>query len=284
MVETDTRLLQYRLPASTHIGRVRLAVSNLSRSRAFYRDVIGLMVHDTADHMVYLGAEGSKRTLIELEELPGIHPIHGQSRLGLYHIAILLPSRESLASFTRHLVKLGIRFGSADHLVSEALYLVDPDGLQVEVYADRPRETWMYKGGELVMAADPLRFRELPQVEDDSWRGTPSGTTIGHVHLYVGDLEVAKAFYCTALGLDVVMSSIPGALFTSAGGYHHHVGLNTWAASSPPASAGDARLLYWELVVPNSEEMGKVTASLSNAGFSTLIDPWGIKLALVSQS
>jgi catechol 2,3-dioxygenase len=285
---------EYRLPASAHIGRVRLAISDLKRSVNFYREVIGLAVLDapTAETRVArLGAHGGGRVLLELEEIPGVQGIGRRTRLGLYHTAFLLPSREAFSSFVRNLVRRGTYFGSADHLVSEALYLTDPDGLQVEVYADRPREQWSYEGREIVMATEPLRFDELPAVDENSWKGAPAGTSVGHVHMYVGDLEAAAKFYHAALGLDITTRRYPGALFTSAGGYHHHMGLNVWAASSPPASQRDARLLFWELVLPNEAEVERVKASLAKAGYLAVTtatgtpafsDPWGITVALVS--
>jgi catechol 2,3-dioxygenase len=283
-----------RLPASAHVGRVRLAVSDLKRSVNFYREVIGLAVLDpgTAETRVArLGAHGSGQVLLELEEIPGVQGIGRRTRLGLYHTALRLPSREAFSSFVRHLVRTGTYFGSADHLVSEAIYLTDPDGLQVEVYADRPREQWSYDGREIVMATEPLRFEELPAAGDNRWKGAPAGTTVGHVHLYVGDLEAAANFYHAALGLDITTRRYPGAIFTSAGGYHHHVGLNVWAASSPPASNHDARLLFWELVLPNNAEVERVKASLAKAGYlavtrargvAAFSDPWGITVALVA--
>src|SRR5258708_8535150 len=122
----------------------------------------------------------------------------------------------------------------------------------------------------MVMATEPLRFEELPAVAENSWKGAPAGTTVGHVHLYVGDLEAAAEFYHAALGLDITTARYPGALFTSAGGYHHHVGLNVWAANSSPASEHDARLLFWALVLPNKEELKRATASLANAAYLSL--------------
>jgi catechol 2,3-dioxygenase len=284
---------QYRLPASAHVGRVRLAVSDLERSIDFYRDVIGLAVLESATaetRVARLGPHGGGGIFLELEEIPGVQGIGRSTRLGLYHMAFLLPSREAFSSFVRHLVRTGTYFGSADHLVSEALYLTDPDGLQVEVYADRPRQQWSYDGRQIVMATEPLRFEELPAVAENSWKGAPAGTTVGHVHLYVGDLEAAAEFYHAAFGLDITTRRYPGALFTSAGGYHHHVGLNVWAASSPLASLHDARLLFWELVLPNKEEVERVKASLAKAGYLAVTtatgtpafsDPWGITVALV---
>ncbi len=278
-----------RLPASTHIGRVRLAVSNLERSVVFYSDVIGLQVLDVLGSVVRLGAGG--RAILELESLPDVQPLGRGKRLGLYHTAFLLPSRTDLSAFVQHLSRRRVPFGAADHLVSEALYLVDPDGLEVEVYADRPREAWPYEGPELRMATQPVRWAEMPPVAEDAWQGAPAGTTVGHIHLYVGDLQAAAEFYHHGLGLDITTRRFPGALFTSAGGYHHHVGLNTWAAASPIASKTDARLLHWELVLPADADVEAASARLRSGGFEETVpadasrafaDPWGIRVALVS--
>jgi len=267
-------------------------VSNLSRSIAFYRDVIGLDVLKQADPFAQLGAHGSDQVLLELREMPGVKPIAERSRLGLYHTAFLLPSREDLGRFVRHLRRLGVGFGAGDHAVSEALYLVDPDGLEVEVYADRPRAQWPYAGGKLRMGTQAVRFETLPTVEEGSWKGAPLGTTVGHVHLYVGDLEAAAQFYCAGLGLDITVQ-IPSALFTSAGGYHHHVGLNVWAAGSPLASDQDARLLFWELVLPDASQADQVAGRLLQAGYAekkgvggarAFTDASGITVELVAES
>ncbi|WP_162536493.1 VOC family protein [Granulicella sp. WH15] len=275
---------QYRLPAATRVGRVRLAVSNLARSVAFYRDVVGLAVRTPEpDGIARLGAHGEETVLLELKAVPGVKPIGPRTRLGLYHTAFLLPSRAALASFVDHLRESVVSFGSADHLVSEAIYLTDPDGLQVEVYADRPRSEWRYDGHQLQMATDPLRSSELAALEHGRWQGAPVGTTMGHLHLYVGDLKMAAEFYHGGLGLDVMVWRYPGALFTSAGGYHHHVGLNVWAAGSPVASPEDARMLWWQLVVPEAE--GAI-ASMRAAGFGdgpSFRDPWGTEVAVVEE-
>lgn len=281
---------KYRLPAEAHVGRVRLAVSNLGRSLTFYSRVIGLSILNHGQRFAQLGARGSREVLLELEEVAGVSPITRRSRLGLYHTAFLLPSRESLSSFVRHLAAHKVEFGAGDHLYSEALYLTDPDGLSVEVYADRPREVWTYEGREIVSATNPVRFGELPQVADGSWQGAPAGTIVGHVHLYVGDLDKASAFYNGALGLDIVTWRYPGALFMSAGGYHHHIGLNIWAAGSPVAAKEDARLLFWELVLPSEIEREQLLRNLLEAGYSEMrladgtpaaTDPWGITVALI---
>lgn len=241
---------------------------------------------------VQMGAAGSDAVLLEIEELPGVRPLDGRRVLGLYHFAVLLPSRLDLSAFIRHLRRAGVEAGSADHLYSEALYLVDPDGLTVEVYADRPREEWTCRDGELVTGVEPLRLAELLRLEPRRpWTGAPAGTTVGHVHFFIGDLERAAVFYCDGLGMDKKTWSFPGALFVSAGGYHHHAGLNTWAAGSPVASRNDPRLLFWELMVQGGEDRDAALASLAAQGYPvtpeagefSVADPWGIVMSLVTE-
>jgi catechol 2,3-dioxygenase len=286
---------EYRLPAETRIGRVRLAVSDLQKSLDFYTRVIGLTVKsgiETAEpSLARLGVEGEDQVLLELQALPGTQAIGQQKRLGLYHAAYLLPSREALSRFIEHLNAQSVPFGASDHLYSEALYLTDPDGFAVEVYADRPREEWRFEGEELLSGVFPLRLSELPRVAPGSWKGVPQGTTVGHVHFFVGDLEKAKTFYHRGLGLDLMTWRYSGALFASAGGYHHHVGLNIWAAGSPPAIETEPRLLFWELVLPDPDDIDEVLLSLQREGHSrahsdtnitSVTDPWGIGVHLVS--
>ena len=279
----------YRLPESARVGKAKLAVSQLGRSVAFYRDVIGLAVLEQAGSVACLGIRATNTVLLELEAVPGVEPIGKQIRLGLYHTAFLLSSREAFSSFVQHLRAKYIPFGAGDHLYSEALYLTDPDGLSVEVYADRPRSSWITDGNELLSAVEAVRFHELPKVPAASWQGAPTGTTLGHMHFYVGDLKKASEFYHAGLGLAIMTWRYPGALFTSAGGYHHHVGLNVWAANSPKAAATDARLVYWELLLPNAEAVQLAAASLIAAGYEAtpgdagtvlFMDPWGITVAL----
>ncbi len=283
----------YRLPSQAHVGRVRLAVSNLDRSIDFYTRVIGLRAISSQDSLAQLAPQASDRILLELRQMPGVRPIEPGSRLGLYHTAFLLPTRDDLGRFVRHLYHNDVPFGAGDHLYSEALYLTDPDGLTVEVYADRARSTWQIDGSELVSATHPVHLGELAELSHEPWQGAPTATTVGHIHLYVGDLKPAASFYYEALGLDLVTWRYPGALFLSAGGYHHHVAVNTWAAGSPAASDTDARLLFWELVLPSSHDVSEVAASLNAAGFApsqspdgatVFTDPWGIRVALVTES
>ncbi|HET8653892.1 MAG TPA: VOC family protein [Longimicrobiaceae bacterium] len=279
----------YRLPAEARPGRVRLQVADLDRSLAYYEGVLGFRVLRRGEGHAALGAHGDERTLVELHERKGAAPVPRRGALGLYHFAILLPDRAALGRFLVHLAQLGARAGSADHLVSEAIYLQDPDGLGIEVYADRPRSEWRHRDGELAMATEPLDAGDLARAAGgEPWTGMPAGTVVGHVHLHVGDLAGAEAFYHRGLGLDKVVWSYPGALFLSAGGYHHHLGVNTWAAGAPPAGEGDARLLDWELLVPDADEARSVLRSLAAAGYAAeheeqddggvVRDPWGTAL------
>jgi catechol 2,3-dioxygenase len=274
----------YRLPAELKLGTVRLQVADLERSLEWYRRVLGVELLEHRDGVARLGARGDSRPLIELHERPGAVPIPRRGRLGLYHYAILLPDRPSLGRFVRHLAAIGERAGMSDHLVSEAIYLTDPDGLGIEVYADRPRSLWRHEGGQLVMATDPLDVDAVVRAAGaEPWSGLPAGTVIGHVHLFVGDLERAAGFYHAGLGLDKIVWSYPGALFLSAGGYHHHLGTNTWAAGARPADPGDARLLEWEILLPSGQDALAALTSLeatgapvvTGTGEGTATDPWG---------
>ena len=281
---------RYRLPEDARIGRVRLAVNDLSRSVAYYTEVLGFRA--TRDGQVASLAPADGVPLIELHERTGARPVPRRGRLGLYHFAILLPDRAALGRFVSHLAVVGAHAGSADHLVSEALYLADPDGLGIEVYADRPRSEWRTRNGEIVMATEPLDLRALVRAAGgEPWNGMPAGTTIGHVHFHVSTLEAAEAFYHAAIGFDKVVWSYPGAFFFSAGGYHHHVGTNTWAADAPIATADDARLLEWELQLPSAEDIAAVAANAAQAGYPVttagadrvIADASGIEVRLTTQ-
>jgi catechol 2,3-dioxygenase len=278
------------LPDALRLGHVRLAVSDLARSLEYYTGVLGLEAQRTDGSSAALHVAGESEPLVELVEQPGVSPIAAHSRLGLYHFAILVPDRAALGRFLGHLARTGTRIGASDHLVSEALYLRDPDGLGIEVYRDRPRSEWRRTNGELAMASDPLDTAGvLAAGNDEPWTGMPRGTVMGHVHLHVGDIPAASRFYHDALGLDRMVASYPGALFMSAGGYHHHLGVNTWAGSAPPASERDARLLEWRIVLPAADDARGVAERLEGAGHSVsrddggwlASDPWDTRLRLV---
>jgi catechol 2,3-dioxygenase len=283
----------YRLPADLRLGTVRLQVADLARSLEWYGRVLGVEVRGNRDGVAVLGAAHGDRPLIELHERAGAQPVPRRGRLGLYHYAILLPDRASLARFVQHLAELGERAGMSDHLVSEAVYLTDPDGLGIEVYADRPRGEWRYDQRQLVMATDPLNVDDLLRAAGtEPWTGLPRGTVIGHVHLFVGDLQRASGFYHAGLGLDQVVWSYPGALFLSAGGYHHHLGTNTWATGALPAGDDDARLLEWEILLPRGSDVQAALASVAatgapvtaGAGNGLATDPWGTAVRLLAMA
>jgi len=277
----------YRLPDSAHIGRVKLQVSDLARSLDYYQRVIGLHAKDTSAAHAILGPHDDDRVLVELHEKRGVRPVPRRGLLGLYHFAILLPDQPALGRFLLNLAELGEQPGMSDHLVSEAVYLQDPDNLGIEVYRDRPRKAWRVMDGQLEMASNPLDVRSvLASAAGEQWTGAPKGTTMGHVHLHVGDIEGASRFYHEGLGLDKVVWNYPGALFMSAGGYHHHLGTNTWAGGAPSASDDDAKLLEWELVVPSTGDVSAAAESFSKAstgvipdsGGISVADPWGTRL------
>ena len=288
----------YRLPAGTRLGAVRLQIADLGRSIAYYETTLGMHVlHRDGAHAV-LGARHDDQPLVELRERAGVRSPPRRGRLGLFHFAILLPDRPSLGRFVRYLGEIGASVGAANHLVSESLYLQDPDNLGIEVYADRPRGTWRRIGRELMMATDPLDFTGLVRdAGTEPWTGMPRGTVMGHVHLHVGDLTVASAFYSEALGFDRTVWHYPGALFMAADGYHHHLGTNTWAsAGATPPTEEDAQLLEWTIIVPKGASLDEASQSLARAGapverenrdrLHSLVtrDPWSTAIQLQAEN
>ncbi len=282
----------YRLPADLRLGEVRLQVADLERSLAYYQQVLGLRVVRRGPASATLAAAGDDTPLVSLHERRGAAPAPPQGLIGLYHFAILLPDRAALGRFVAHLATLGVPAGASDHLVSEALYLRDPDALGIEVYADRPRSAWRATGRQIRMTTAPLDLPALvTAAEGVPWDGMPAGTRMGHVHLHVGDLEEASRFYHAALGLDRMVWDYPGALFLAAGGYHHHLGLNTWAgAGARPAGDDDARLLEWRLLL-REPHAAEARASLEAAGYAVsatdegwrTTDPWGTTLHVIGE-
>lgn len=259
----------FRVHADTHTGPVHLAVSDLERSLRFYQDVIGFSLLAQHDGTAALTADDIAPLLL-LTEQPNARARPPRTS-GLYHFAILMPSRAALARSLRRLADTRWPLGGAsDHLVSEALYLSDPDGIGIELYRDRPREEWPFQGGSLVMGTAPLDLQDLLgelRHADTTWQGLDPHTVIGHVHLNVSHLEPAVAFYQDALGLDLMVRYGPSTAFLSAGGYHHHLGLNTWTGVGAPQPPADAVGLHrYTLLVPDEAEQERLAAHLEATG------------------
>jgi catechol 2,3-dioxygenase len=271
------------LPHGTHIGTVHLTVTDLARTAAFYRDIMGFRGIDHGDALA-LSASGTPPYDLVLD--PAAAGGVRRRTAGLYHLAILLPERAHLARVLRHLVEAEAPIeGASDHAVSEAVYLHDPEGNGVEIYADRPRERWPSRGGRLEMTTKALDLDDLFRSGPGRWDGMPEGTRIGHIHLRVNDLARAEAFYAQTLGFDVMVRGYPGALFVAAGGYHHHIGLNTWAGSLPPSDPEGPGLRYFTVVLPDRGAAETILTRARAAGIDTrpgerggvvLLDPDGI--------
>ena len=274
------------LPSATHIGSVHLTVRDLEAQRSFYEGALGLGVLEREGDTLGLGPDGGPVILRLTGDPDAPRRPHGTT--GLFHFAVLVPGRADLGEALRRVVESGWRFtGASDHLVSEALYLNDPEGNGIEIYRDRPRDEWPRSDeGVIQMATLPLDLEGV-MGEVDGAKAVPSlmpvGTYIGHVHLQVANLHDAEAFYAGALGFDVMVRTYPGALFVSAGGYHHHVGLNTWesAGGSPPPE-GSTGLRSFEVVLPSREDAERVAAQARGTGAEVstsdgraiVLDPW----------
>lgn len=282
-----------RIHPRTEIGLVQLKISNMETSLRFYQEVIGLKLVRREGAIAELSA-GGEHPLVVLEENPLFRKQRNRSTSGLYHFAILLPDRQSLGAALRNLIRHQIPVGQGDHLVSEALYLDDPDGNGIEIYADRPRDTWKRdEHGGILMTTDPVDVSGLMAISEGvSWQGVPADTKIGHIHLHVGDLHTAEHFYCDIIGFDRITTYGDSALFISAGGYHHHIGLNTWAGKgAPPAPEQAAGLRYYSILIPEEaslqnilnrlEAEGLAFAKLEGQQGAALKDPFGNGIALV---
>jgi catechol 2,3-dioxygenase len=291
---TQTKTAVPSLNPAVEVGTVTLKVADLARSLQFYTTVIGLEVFKQDSHSAVLGV--GNRPILLLEEVPGAARL-ARNLTGLYHAAILFPDRHSLAVKVQQLVKISYPFGYGDHLVSEAFYLDDPDANGLELYADRPRSTWIGSDGQLQMATDPIDFKSLfAEVSPDDPAlnnpAAPDGTKLGHMHLRVGSIPTARAFYRDVLGFDMMME-MPSALFLSAGGYHHHIGMNIWESDGGnPTPENSAGLREFSISLPDPAEMDRLIAQIEAADIPVersddsvlVLDPFQTRVKLVLAS
>ncbi|OXM15189.1 VOC family protein [Paenibacillus herberti] len=274
------------------IGKVRLKVTELERSIRYYRDILGFQVLSRTDGEAILGAADAE-PLVELEERPDAASVDRRSAAGLYHFAVLMPDRRSLGLVLRNMSEAGLHIGQGDHGVSEALYITDPDGNGIEIYRDRPRSEWKYDlGGNVKMGSDPVDVKGLLELaEGHEWKGLPAGTIIGHVHFHVADLQTSYNFYGGLMGFDMALdaSQQMGALFISAGGYHHHIGLNIWAGQGARhPKENSVGLRYGTILFPSDEARGITVGRLREGGVEVrevegdleVTDPSGVTLRL----
>jgi catechol 2,3-dioxygenase len=250
----------------THMGAVELSVADLDRTLDYWQREIGLRVLERGDGRASLGTDTE---VLRFVEEPGALPDQGHT--GLYHVALLVPDRPSLARWLAHAARdrVGLT-GLSDHDVSEAIYLRDPDHHGIEIYADRPRELWEGSVGER-LTTQPLDvdnlLAELDDPASEPFEGLPDGTIVGHTHLRVADVPSTIDFYRGVLGIPLMAAVRDMAAFHGAGGYHHHVGANNWeSAGAPPGAPGTARLLHAAILLPDEAERDRVAARVADAG------------------
>lgn len=275
--------------APMRIGSVRLRVRDLDRVASFYTSALGLAVVRSETGRVTLGTGSTQ--LLELVGDPGLSPNDPQ-QAGLFHTAFLMPTRADLGRWLSHAVAAEVPLqGASDHLVSEAVYLSDPEGNGIEVYADRATSYWHDQAGAIRMATDPLDVEDLlSSTKTSVWSGFPDQAMIGHVHLQVGDTLQADRFYTGILGFDIA-TRYPGASFYGSGGYHHQLAGNVWnSRRAGKRQTGMAGLEAVEIVVRNTDTLAAVAARAAageaaahmtaGRGAVTLRDPWGTTITL----
>lgn len=265
---------KYTIPKQTHLGHVDLKVSDIDKLTDFYSSKIGFKIVMEDGYTVCLSSSGNEPYLLRLTEIKDfIRP--SRNATGLFHTAFKVPSRKELGQTLVRLGNNNIKFhGFSDHGVSEAMYLSDPDGNGIEIYTDKPVEQWPHKTNEIEMYTEPLNINSLLNEMGKSDLETStfsSNTCIGHIHLKVSDLANAKYFYCEVMGFEITQSSYEGALFVSAGGYHHHIGLNVWYSSNGPhPSENSLGLKSFSVVVPNSESVEMIKQRIITSGLEII--------------
>lgn len=280
---------KFNIHPDTTVGKVTLTVKDLPEMARFYEEVIGLTLKKATGDTAVLGTPTEE--LVELHMNPAAR--HVSRATGLFHLALLVPDRPSLAHWLYQFLNSGYRLpGASDHGVSEALYLSDPEGNGIEIYRDRPRSEWPTRDGQIQMFTERLDFdglmKETPQ---QPWRKMEDATTMGHVHLKVHNIPQSINFYSNILGFDITSDEYPGAGFVSAGGYHHHLGMNTWQSSGAgPLPSDAAGLARYNIILPNEDARVETKENLQEAGFAVeetaegylTHDPAGIALVLTT--
>lgn len=284
--------MNFHQAPTTFVGSVEIKVSNLSRSIAFYQKYIGLSILEQ-DHNRAVFTADSVTPLLKLSQVDQT-TLGNQPAIGLYHFALLLPTRADLADFIRHFAGTGISFAAGDHLVSEAIYLNDPDGNGIEIYADRDSNTWRWENNEVAMDTLEVDFDDLLKYSStDIWQGLPKKTVMGHVHLQVKDIAENETFYVQALGFKIVSRFGRQAVFVSDNGYHHHIAFNTWAGRNvKQALPNQPGLLGFELIYPNEDKRQQAITGLKKMNFNVhqvnenwiTVDPSGNKITLAIDS
>jgi catechol 2,3-dioxygenase len=274
-----------KLHPETKLGLVHLTISDMDHSIDFYQRSLGFQVHSRDGSIAYLGAGGED--ILALTEIPGAKLVPRRS--GLYHFAILTPSRQALGMSLHNLIETETPLqGGADHLVSEALYLADPDGNGIEIYRDRPRTEWQYENGSLKMATDPLDYRGILHEVDHvrgEWNGLEVDTCLGHMHLHVANLSEATEFYEKVIGFDFLLNYMGSASFLSAGGYHHHIGINTWnGEGAPPMPPDSVGLRYFTVQLVDEDERSRLLDRLEKMKIDYDISEEGILVRDPSQN
>ncbi len=282
-------MTKFNIHPDSTVGKVILTVKDLPTLTRFYNEVIGLTIREQTTHKTVLGT--TNEALVELRSNPTAQYI-GRAT-GLFHLAILVPDRSSLAHWLYQFLNNGYRLpGASDHGVSEALYLNDPEGNGIEIYRDRPRDEWPMAAGNIQMFTKQLDFEGLmKETPNIAWAKMPDKTKMGHVHLKVHNIPDSITFYKDILGFDITSDEYPGAGFVSAGGYHHHLGMNTWqSAGASPLPANASGLAAYTIVLPDETARQATIANVQAAGVSAqetaegliVRDPAGINFYLKS--
>lgn len=277
-----------------YVSHVQIKVSNLQQSIEYYKAVIGFDVLEQTENTAILTFDGAT-SLLSLEQVANAEGLR-RGQTGLYHFAILLPTRKDLGNFIQNIIQQNVRVGAGDHHVSEAFYLNDPDGNGIEVYIDRPEENWIWDDkGYVYMTTEQVNVQSVLAEADGKWNGLPKGTVMGHIHLSVADLAESEKFYTEVLGYEVVTRYGNQALFISTGKYHHHIGMNTWESlGGTPIPSNGVGLKSFTIVLDNEAQANQIKANLEKYGaaveqfeeapthggkqaFSTL-DPSGIRI------